>query len=220
MEDITVLVVDDHTLMRDGTRQLLQHEPDLRVIGEAENGEQAVALAGTLLPNVVLLDMRLPLLNGIEATRRIVAANPSVRVLIVSAYDDEDYVIASLQAGAAGYLLKTVPARELIDAIHSVHHGNTVLQSSVSRKLGQHFIPGGAHGARATVLTARELAVLRLIARGLPNKQVAADLGISLRTVDVHLNNIFNKLGVASRTEAIMRGVQQNLISFEDADQP
>jgi DNA-binding NarL/FixJ family response regulator len=219
MEEITILVADDHTLMREGTRQLLQHERDLRVVGEAENGEQAVVLAGQLLPDVVLLDMRLPVLNGIEATKRIVEANPSVRVLIVSAYDDEDYVMASLQAGASGYLLKTVPARELIDAIHSVHHGNTVLQSSVSRKLGQRLTSGGARAAHASSLTVRELEVLRLIARGLPNKQIAAELGISLRTVEGHLNNIFGKLGVASRTEAILHGVQQHLISFEDSDQ-
>jgi DNA-binding NarL/FixJ family response regulator len=219
MEEITILVADDHTLMRDGTRQLLQREPDLRVVGEAENGEQAVALAGQLRPNVVLLDMRLPVLNGIEATRLIVEANPGVRVLIVSAYDDEDYVMASLQAGASGYLLKTVPAHELIDAVHSVHHGNTVLQSSVSRKLGQRFATDGSRAAHATSLTVRELGVLRLIARGLPNKQIAAELGISLRTVEGHLNNIFNKLGVASRTEAILHGVQQHLISFEDSDQ-
>jgi DNA-binding NarL/FixJ family response regulator len=205
--------------MREGTRQLLQHEPNLRVVGEAENGEQAVVLAGQLLPDVVLLDMRLPVLNGIEATKRIVAANPSVRVLIVSAYDDEDYVMASLQAGAAGYLLKTVPARELIDAIHSVHHGNTVLQSSVSRKLGQRLTSSNARAAHASDLTVRELEVLRLIARGRPNKQIAAELGISLRTVEGHLNNIFGKLGVASRTEAILHGVQQHLISFEDSDQ-
>ena len=219
MEEITILVADDHTLMREGTRQLLQHEPDLRVIGEAENGEQAVALAGQLLPDVVLLDMRLPVLNGIEATKRIVEANPSVRVLIVSAYDDEDYVMASLQAGACGYLLKTVPAQELIDAIHSVHRGSTVLQSSISRKLGQRLTSGGTRAAHLTSLTVRELEVLRLIARGMPNKQIAAELGISLRTVEGHLNNIFGKLGVASRTEAILHGVQQHLISFEDSDQ-
>jgi DNA-binding NarL/FixJ family response regulator len=219
MEEITILVADDHTLMREGTRQLLQHEPELRVVGEAENGEQAVVLAEQLLPDVVLLDMRLPVLNGIEATKRIVAANPSVRVLIVSAYDDEDYVMASLQAGASGYLLKTAPARELIDAIHSVHHGNTVLQSSVSRKLSQRLTSGGARAAHASDLTPRELEVLRLIAHGLPNKQIAAELGISLRTVEGHLNNIFGKLGVASRTEAILHGVQQHLISFEDSDQ-
>ncbi|HEY3342407.1 MAG TPA: response regulator transcription factor, partial [Anaerolineae bacterium] len=144
---------------------------------------------------------------------------PEVRVLIVSAYDDEDYVLASLQAGASGYLLKTVPAQELIDAIHSVHRGNTVLQSSVSRKLGQRWTSGAVHGGQVSSLTVRELEVLRLIARGLQNKQIATQLGISLRTVEGHLNNIFGKLGVTSRTEAILHGVQQHLISFEETDQ-
>jgi DNA-binding NarL/FixJ family response regulator len=220
MEPITILIADDHTLMREGTRQLLHNESDLRVVGEAENGEQAVTLAEQLLPNVVLLDMRLPVLNGIEATKRIVETHPDIRVLIVSAYDDEDYVMASLQAGASGYLLKTVPAQELIDAIRSVWRGNTVLQSSVSRKLGQRWTSGTV-GARHTLsLTVRELEVLRLIARGLQNKQIATQLGISLRTVEGHLNNIFSKLGVTSRTEAILHGVQQHLISFEETDQP
>ncbi len=220
MEPITILIADDHTLMREGTRQLLHNEPDLHVIGEAENGEQAVALVEQLLPSVVLLDMRLPLLNGIEATKRIVEAHPNVRVLIVSAYDDEDYVLASLRAGASGYLLKTVPAQELIDAVRSVHRGNTVLQSSISRKLGQRWTSDTVRAGHMLSLTVRELEVLRLIAHGLPNKQVAIQLGISLRTVEGHLNNIFGKLGVTSRTEAILHGVQQHLISLEDTDEP
>ena len=150
----------------------------------------------------------------------IVEAHPDVRVLIVSAYDDEDYVLASLRAGASGYLLKTVPAQELIDAVRSVHRGNTVLQSSISRKLGQRWTSDTVRAGHMLSLTVRELEVLRLIAHGLPNKQVATQLGISLRTVEGHLNNIFGKLGVTSRTEAILHGVQQHLISLEDTDQP
>jgi DNA-binding NarL/FixJ family response regulator len=215
MEPITVLIAEDHTLVREGTRQILEQEADLRVIGEAESGARAVELAGLLKPDVVLLDMRLPGLNGIEATKRIVDQFPAVRVLIVSAYDDEDYVLAALRAGAAGYLLKTAPGRELVAAIHTVCSGATVLQAAISRKLTQHWDHGPSRGAN-TSLTPREFEVLRLIAHGCSIKQIAGELGISLRTVEGHLNNLFGKLVVSSRTEAIRCAVQQHLISFDE----
>ncbi len=217
MEPITVLIAEDHTLVREGTRQVLEQEPDLRVVGAAESGDCAVLLARNLLPNVVLLDIRMPGLNGIEVTKQIVSTLPSVRVLIVSAYDDDDYVLAALRAGASGYLLKTVQVRELIDAIHAVHSGALILQACLSRRMSQYLDQSKSQRPN-TALTPREFEVLRLIARGLPNKQIASQLSISLRTVEGHLNNIFGKLGVTSRTEAVVRAVNQHMITFEDSD--
>ncbi len=215
MDQITVLIAEDHTLVREGTRQILEQEADLRVVGEAESGKRAVELVGILQPDVVLLDVRLPELNGIEATKRIVSSFPAVRVLIVSAYDDEDYVLAALRAGAAGYLLKTAPGRELVEAIRMARSGSTVLQAAISRKLTQHWDRDGSQRGNPS-LTSREFEVLRLIARGYSNKQIAGELGISLRTVEGHLNNIFGKLDVTSRTEAVSRAVSQHLISLEE----
>ncbi len=215
MDQITVLIAEDHTLVREGTRQILEQEADLRVVGEAESGKRAVELVGILQPDVVLLDVRLPELNGIEATKRIVSSFPAVRVLIVSAYDDEDYVLAALRAGAAGYLLKTAPGRELVEAIRMARSGSTVLQAAISRKLTQHWDRDGSQRGNHS-LTSREFEVLRLIARGYSNKQIAGELGISLRTVEGHLNNIFGKLDVTSRTEAVSRAVSQHLISLEE----
>lgn len=212
---IRVAIADDHTLVREGTREILEQQPDLRVVGEAATGQEAVDLACRLRPDVVLLDLRLPDLNGIDATARITTAVPETKVLLLSAYDDEDYVLAALHAGAAGYLLKTVPGHELAQAVRAAHAGETVMQDAVSRKLAQYWRQ--ATGARSGPwLSQRELEVLRLLVAGCANKEIAARLAISLRTVEGHLGNIFSKLGVGSRTEAALYAVSHHLLSLDE----
>jgi two-component system, NarL family, response regulator LiaR len=209
---IRVLIVDDHTLVREGTHQILQQAADIEVVGEAERGERAVELAGELEPDVILLDFRMPGLNGIEVTRAVLARRPSTRIVLLSAYDDEDYVAEALGAGAAGYLLKTAPGDEVIGAVRAVHSGATVLQDSLSQKLALRSIRPHSSGPR---LSQRELDVLRLTARGLSSKEIAIRLSISQRTVEGHLNNIFAKLGVNSRTEAVVQAAARGLIKLE-----
>ena len=212
-EVIRVVVVDDHALHRDGTRQILAAHPDLQVVGDAASGEEALALVNQLHPRVVLMDIRLPGMNGIEVTRQLTRDHPDVRVLMVSAYDEDEYVRGALDAGAAGYLRKTAPGRELVEAVRAVASGATVLQSDLSARLlaWSHPTDRGP-----VALTDRELAVLNLIAAGLHNKAVAARLGISPRTVERHCDNIYAKLGVSSRTEAVVRAISSKLLSVGD----
>ena len=212
---IRVVIVDDHTLLREGTRQILQQDPAIEVVGEASRGDDAVELVASLRPDVVLLDLRLPGLPGIDAARQIAELSPTTRVLIVTAYDEEDYVLEALQAGAAGYLLKTAPSQELVEAVHAVAAGTTVLEPSVSAALARRWTR--ADGPGGTQLSARELEVLRLTSHGMANKEIARKLGLSLRTIEGHLNRTFNKLGVASRTEAVFHAVNHHLISLEAA---
>ena len=211
---VRILLADDHSMVREGTRQLLEQVPGFTVVGEAGRGDEAVERTVELRPDVVVLDLRMPGVNGIEATRQIAARAPETKVLIVSAYNDEDYVVEALRAGATGYLLKTAPARELVNAVRSVATGAMTLGAEVSQKLAAHMARGDAPGPRRN-LSSRELEVLRLIAQGLANKEIAARLHISQRTVEGHLNNIFDKLGAASRTEAVYQAVQQHLIDLE-----
>jgi DNA-binding NarL/FixJ family response regulator len=210
---IRVVIVDDHALLREGTRQILLQDPAIEVVGEASRGDDAVTLVAELRPDVVLLDLRLPGLPGIEAARRIATVSPATRVLIVTAYDEEDYVLEALQAGAAGYLLKTAPAQELVEAVHAVAAGTTVLEPSISATLARRWTrPSGPAGPK---LSGRELEVLRLTAQGMANKEIARQLGLSMRTIEGHLNRTFGKLGVASRTEAVFQAVNQHLISLD-----
>lgn len=212
-EVITVLVVDDHALHRDGTRHILEQHADLEVVGDAASGETALALVRQLHPDVVLMDIRLPGMNGIEATRRIRKDHPDVRVLMVTAHDDDEYVRGALEAGAAGYLSKTAPGRKLIEAVRAVAAGTTVLEpTTLTRLLSESAHPRNA----ASGLTDRELAVLKLLADGMHNKQVARELGISLRTVERHCDNIYDKLGVGSRTEAVVWAISSKLVSVPD----
>jgi DNA-binding NarL/FixJ family response regulator len=211
MAHIRILLAEDHALVREGTRDILERDPGLRVIGEAEDGPTAIALAEELKPDIVLVDLDLPILNGIEVIRRIRANPTGPLALVLSAYDDEDYVMAALSAGATGYLLKTAHSDELIAAVHAAARGETVLQGSVSRTLlARVRSASGGH----EVLSARELEVLRLAAHGARTKEIAAQLAVSSRTVEGHLTSIFNKLGVASRTEAIMYSASRGWISL------
>lgn len=193
---ITVLLVDDHPIFREGTRRLLEAEPDIHVVGEADRGDVVVAMAFELAPRVVLLDVRLPGLNGIEVLQRLGDKAPLVRVLMLSAHLDEDYARTALAHGAAGYVAKTLSGAEIAAAVRAVCAGSTVVDPALSASLF-----GGDGRAWHPPLTSREKEVLALVTRGLPNKAVAARLDISRRTVEAHVRHLFEKMGVASRTE-------------------
>ena len=214
MPPIRLILADDHVMLRQGTLVMLAREPDLTVVGEANDGAEAVRLAETLRPDVVVMDVRMPGMNGIEATRQIRARLPSVQVLVLTAHDDDEYVFALLEAGANGYLLKTAPVSELVKAIRIVASGESAMAPSIVRKLVNRV--SGRKAAQPDdefeALTGREMEVLKLLAQGMTNKQIADTLIISDRTVQTHLSNIFGKLGVNSRTEAILIAMKRNLL--------
>jgi len=217
MGKIKVLLAEDHVIVREGTREFVQREPDMEVVGEAGDGEEAVKLATKLKPDVVVMDIAMPKLNGIEATKQIKALLPSTAVLILTAYDYDQYIFALLEAGAAGYLLKGVQVREVIDAIRAVYAGESVLHPVVARRVIDRMVsPTRNETQVAEPLSEREMEVLKLAATGVSNKEIARQLFLSPRTVQVHLGNIFNKLGVASRTEAILYGLKRGWFSLED----
>lgn len=217
---IRVVMADDHALVREGIRNVLNRHPDIDVIAEASNGREAVALTLELRPDVVLMDIAMPEVNGIEATRQIKEQRPETVILVLTAYDDDRYVFALLEAGAAGYLLKNAHGDELISAIKEVHAGESILSPSVARKVLGKFI--GSRGDRpageAATLTEREIEILRLAATGLPNKAIAEDLSVSPRTVQLHLAHVFQKLGVASRTEAVVTGLKRGWLHLEEIE--
>jgi DNA-binding NarL/FixJ family response regulator len=208
---IRVLLADDHHVVRAGIRQLLEDAGDLRVIAEAGDGEEAQSLIEKHKPDVAVLDIQMPKASGIEVTRWVRGHLPNVGVLILTAYDDDPYVMAVLQAGANGYVLKTADADELIQAVRDVHEGKSALDPAIQRKLMNDLFRQPQAAVEA--LTDRERDVLRLAAKGFTNKAIGVQLGISDRTVQGHLAHIFAKLQAASRTEAVMRAVSLGWIS-------
>ena len=208
-EHIRLLLVEDHALVREGTREILERDPRLRVVGEAEDGPAALAMIDDLQPDIVLIDLDLPILNGVEVIRRIRARPEGPLAIVLSAYDDEDYVLAALSAGATGYLLKTAHADELISAIHAAAGGETVLQGSVGRTLLARAQGPGQHG----VLTERELEVLGLVVAGQTDREIAEALFIGHRTAQTHVANILAKLGVSSRTAAATAAIAAGIVA-------
>jgi DNA-binding NarL/FixJ family response regulator len=219
LDRIKVLIADDHAVLREGTRQILEQEPDIEVIAEAGDGEEAVDLATKFRPDVAIIDISMPKLDGIEATKQIKELDPSISVLILTAYDDDQFIFSLLEAGAAGYLLKSVRGHELIDAVRAVYAGESVLHPSIARKVLDHFVP---HSDKAKVeqpqemLSEREMEVLRLVTRGLSNRDIAEELCLSMRTVQAHLGRIFDKLQVSSRTEAMVRALKEGWVTIKD----
>ncbi len=213
------MLAEDHVVVREGTRELIQHEDDMEVIGEAGDGEEAVQLASRTKPDVIIMDITMPKLNGIEATKQIKSILPSTAILILTAYDNDQYITALLEAGAAGYLLKNIKGRELIEAIRAVHAGESVLHPRIARKVLNRFASSFVKpvGEPVTeILSEREMEVLKLAAKGLSNRDIAAQLFLSIRTVQAHLGNIFSKLDVGSRTEAILFGLKKGWFTIED----
>lgn len=214
---IRVLLADDHAVVRKGIRDFLQEDPDIAVVAEANNGEDAVRLAGEHLPDVAVLDIQMPKMNGIDATTAIKAGFPRVRVLILTAYEEDPYIFALLRAGADGYVLKNADADDIVRAVKSVAGGGKVLDPAVAGKVMAQMTTGKPAAASEQVepLSDRELDVLRLAAQGLTNKAIGQALQISDRTVQGHLANIYGKLGVASRTEAVTSALRLGWIVLD-----
>jgi two-component system, NarL family, response regulator LiaR len=219
-EMIRVMLADDHVLVREGTRRLLEAEPDIEVIAEAGDGISAVEQAVASQPDVLIIDVAMPGMTGIEATRLIKQQLPKVAVLALTAYDDDQYVLALLNAGAAGFLLKDVRGQELVTAVRSVHRGEAVLQPAIAVRALRQAVSHRSPTVSMPPLSDREMEVLREAARGLPNKDIARRLNLSVRTIHTHLGNIFAKLGVGSRTEAVLLALRRSWIALEDTEHP
>jgi len=221
MRKIRLLLVDDHNMVRQGLRVLLEAEEDIEVVGEAETGRQAVQMARSLQPDVIVMDIAMPNLNGLEATRQIVKEVSNSKVLVLSSYSDDEYLHQLTDAGASGYLLKQTAATDLIQAVRETSKGNAFFSPAVSKRLldryREAFLNGAPIKKRAVLLTTREAEVLQLIAEGKPNKQIAADLCISIKTVEKHRQQVMNKLNIhdiAGLTRyAISKGVIESGVS-------
>jgi DNA-binding NarL/FixJ family response regulator len=200
MKRITVLLAEDHMIVREGLRALLKLEDDIEVVGEAENGRQAVILAARLTPDVIVMDIAMPLLNGMEATRQILLSKPTTKVLMLSAHSDDAYVDKVMQLGASGYLIKQTASHVLPEAIRKVHQGSQYFSPIISKRLKEHdkkaHARGDLPGKAAAALTSREMEVLQLIAEGKANKETAAELHISVKTVEKHRQSLMEKLNI------------------------
>jgi DNA-binding NarL/FixJ family response regulator len=219
MSVIKVVVAEDHLITREGICRRLRDESNLMVIGEAGDGEEAVQMVAERQPDVVVMDIAMPKLNGIEATRQIKLIRPTTAVLILSAYDDDEYVFGLLEAGAAGYLLKTASGDELTRAIRAVYKGEPVLDPIIAHKVIAYFrFRGKVAQVRKTSehLTNREIDIIKRAAKGMSNRGIANELHLSTRTVEGNLRTIFNKLGVGSRTEAVVYGLRKGWFTLED----
>jgi two-component system, NarL family, response regulator LiaR len=216
MEKIKVVIADNHPAFREGLCRLLQDEKGLEVIGQAADGEEIVNISKELKPDVAIVDVAMPKLSGIEATKRIKETSPNTAVLIVSAFNYQTYILASLRAGAAGYLTKDTPIRELITAVRLAHAGDGVIDRSAANNIIRHLI-ADKNGKKGNLdLYPREVEVLKLTGKGMRNKEIAKELSISERTVQAHLSNIFNKLEVDSRTEAVLQALKEGWLDICD----
>ncbi|MEE8413266.1 MAG: response regulator transcription factor [Dehalococcoidales bacterium] len=214
MNQIRILLADDHPLVSEGTRRILERYPHLVVVGEARDGERALELAESLKPDVIVLDIRMPKINGIEVIRRLQACSPDTKILVLTAYDDDAYILAWMEAGALGYLLKTSRPEQLIDGVQRVYQGETVLDPDIITKVGRLW--GDYRDKSGNPISNREHDVLELAASGLRNKAIADRLNISIRTVEGHFNRIFAKLKVNSRVEAILYAISQEIVNLKE----
>ncbi len=216
MLPIRVLIADDHRLFRQGLRQICETIGHLEVVGEAENGREVVEMARQLQPDIVLMDIQMPVVDGVEATRLITADAPTVRVIILTMYKQDRYVFEAIKAGARGYLLKDVDEQELIDAVRAVHRGEALIDPGLATRLLEEFRRlSRGEGAKEEELTDGEMAVLRLVAQGLDNKTIAQQLNLSERTVINRLSEIYQKLHVANRTQAALQALRRGWARLE-----
>jgi two-component system, NarL family, response regulator LiaR len=218
---IKILIADDHPLIRQALRLKLQSQSDFKIIAEASNGEEAVKLALKLLPDVIILDISMPKINGLEVTRQIKAKSPSIKVLVLTVHSDNEHIVGLLEAGAAGYLTKDVFAEEVIPAIRAVMAGEGVLSSPILQQIIKNLpqnVNRPIYLNTEEKLSPREIEILKLAARGLSNKDIAHTLNLSLQTVKGHSVSIFSKLKVASRTEAVMVGLRAGIVTLKDLE--
>jgi NarL family two-component system response regulator LiaR len=217
---IRLLIVDDHTIVRKGIKALVATEKDMQVVGEADNGAEAVEKADSLKPDVILMDLVMPVMDGIEATGRITAAQPGARILVLTSFAADDKVFPAVKAGALGYLLKDSSPVQLLEAIRQVHRGEPSLEPGIARKVLQELSSPGQGKPTADPLTQRELEVLRLISQGLSNKEIAAKIFVAEWTVRSHVSNVLSKLHLASRTQAALYALRSGLASIDDIPLP
>ncbi len=214
METIKVLVVDDHAVVRDGLSGMLGMQEDLTIVGEAENGLEAVGKAKELRPDVILMDLRMPQLDGVGAVERILAENPHIKVIILTTYDSDEYVFQAIKAGAKGYILKDASRDELVDAVRAVHRGASPLHPKVATRVLDRLARLSRHHGGDEVLSDREVEVLRLVAQGATNKEIAASLSITNGTARSHVANILRKFSAKDRTEAVIKAAQRGVINL------
>ena len=210
-EKISVVLVDDHAIVRQGLRTYLGLQPDIEVVGEAADGREAVARVRETLPDIVLMDLVMPHLDGVEATRQVTALSPSTRVIVLTSFSEDEKVFASIKAGAQGYLMKDVLPQDLVRAVRTVHKGEAQLDPEIARKLMQEFTNPQPTAPKHD-LTERELEVLRLIAQGKSNKEISDDLVLSEKTVKTHVSNILQKLHLSDRTQAAVYALRQKIV--------
>jgi DNA-binding NarL/FixJ family response regulator len=212
VEAIKILIADDHPVVREGLNAMLSREADFKVVGEAKDGAEAINKVKELTPDVVLMDLRMPEMDGVEAMRQIRPTNPEVKFIILTTYSDDDYIFSGIEAGARAYLLKDAPREELFKAIRMVYRGESLIQPVVASKLLDRFSELSRRTPSGEELSGRELQVLCLMAKGSANKEISAELKIAQSTVKTHITNIFQKLGVNDRTEAVTQAIKKGII--------
>ena len=212
MESMKILIADDHPVVREGLSAMLSRQPDIEVVGEAENGRECVEKTRKLRPDIVLMDLRMPEMDGVEAMRQIAATNPEVRFIVLTTYDNDEYIFKGIEAGARAYLLKDSPREELFKAIRAVHRGESLIQPAVAGKVLDRFAELSRQVQAPEALSDREVEVVKLMAEGAANKEIAASLHISESTVKTHIQTIFQKLGVSDRTGAVTQAIRKGII--------